>query len=68
VLNKSFDNKTWRVSGEWMILHNGELHDLYSSSNIRKLIKLIRKREEGYVLSMRGGGGMHTTFWYKNNN
>jgi hypothetical protein len=42
-------------TGEWMTLHNGELHDFYSSSNIRKLFKLIRKKYEGYVVSMRGG-------------
>jgi len=37
------------VTGEWRRLHNVELNDLYSSSNIVRVIKSRRMRWAGHV-------------------
>jgi hypothetical protein len=37
------------VRGEWRKLHNEELHDLYSSPSIIRIIKLRRMRWVGHV-------------------
>jgi hypothetical protein len=39
VLRGIFGPKVDEVTGEWRKLHNGELHNLYSSSNIIRQIK-----------------------------
>ena len=38
--------------GEWRRLHNEELHDLYSSPNIVRVIKCKRMRWAGHVARM----------------
>jgi hypothetical protein len=38
--------------GSWRKLHNDELHSLYSSPNIVKVIKLIRMIWAGHVARM----------------
>jgi hypothetical protein len=38
-LRRIFGPKRDEVTGEWRKLHNEELYDLYSSSNIIRLIK-----------------------------
>jgi hypothetical protein len=40
------------VTGEWRKLHNKELHDLYSSPSIIRIIKSRRMRWEGHVARM----------------
>jgi hypothetical protein len=40
------------VTGRWRKLHNEELHDLYSSSNISRIIKSRRMRWAGHLARM----------------
>jgi hypothetical protein len=44
VLRRIFGPKRDEVTGEWRKLHNEELHNLYSSSNIIRIIKSQRMR------------------------
>jgi hypothetical protein len=39
VLRRIFGPKRFEVIGEWGKFHNDELHDLYSSPNIVRVIK-----------------------------
>ena len=47
-----FGPKRDEVKGEWRQLHNEELNDLYSSSNIVRVIKSRRMRWAGHVARM----------------
>ena len=47
-----FGPKREGVMREWRKLHNEELNDLYSSSNIVRVIKSRRMRWAGHVASM----------------
>jgi hypothetical protein len=40
------------VTGEWRKLHNEELHDLYSSPGVIRIIKVRRMRWAGHVARM----------------
>jgi hypothetical protein len=44
VLRRIFGPKRNEMTGEWRKLHNGELHDLYSSPSITRIIKSRRMR------------------------
>jgi hypothetical protein len=44
VLRRVFGPKRDEVTGEWRKLHNEELHDLYSSPNIIRIMKSRRIR------------------------
>jgi hypothetical protein len=48
-LRKTFGIKTKEVAGEWRRLHNEELHNLYVSPDIVRVIQLRRMRWEGHV-------------------
>jgi hypothetical protein len=48
--------------GSWRKLHNDELHSLYSSSNIFRVIMSRRMRWTGHVARM-GRRDMFTVFW-----
>ena len=52
VLRRIFGPRRDKVKGEWRRLHNEELNDLYSSSNIVQVIKLRRMRWAGHVAHM----------------
>jgi hypothetical protein len=45
--------------GSWRKLHNDELHNLYSTLNIVRVIKLRRMRWAGHVASMGEGRGVY---------
>jgi hypothetical protein len=49
VLRRIFGLKRDEVMGEWRKLHNKELHDLYSSPSIIRIIKSRRMRWVGHV-------------------
>jgi hypothetical protein len=51
VLRKVFGPKR-EEDGTWTILHNDELHSLYSSLNIVRVIKSRRMRWAGHVARM----------------
>jgi hypothetical protein len=53
VLRRIFGPKRDEVTGEWRKLHNEELHDLYSSPSIVRIIKSRRMRLAGHVAQMR---------------
>jgi hypothetical protein len=52
VLRRIFGSKRDEVTGEWRKLHNEELHDLYSSPSIIRIIKSRRMRWAGHVPRM----------------
>jgi hypothetical protein len=52
VLRRIFGLKRDEVTGEWRKLHNEELHNLFSSPNIIRMIKSRRMRRAGHVARM----------------
>jgi hypothetical protein len=52
VQRRIFGPKRDEVTGEWRKFHNKELHDLYSSSSIIRIIKPRRMRWAGHVARM----------------
>jgi hypothetical protein len=55
VLRGIFGPKGDEVTGEWRKLHNGELHNLYSSPDIIRQFKSRRVRWAGHVACMGEG-------------
>jgi hypothetical protein len=53
VLRRIFGPKWDEVTGGWRKLHNEELHNLYSSPSIIRIIKSMRMRWAGHVARMR---------------
>jgi hypothetical protein len=49
VLRRIFEPKRDEATGGWRKLHNEEVHSLYSSSSIIRMIKLSRMRWAGHV-------------------
>jgi hypothetical protein len=49
ILKRIFEPKKDGVMGGWRKLHNEELHNLYSSPSIIRVIKSRRKRWAGHV-------------------
>jgi hypothetical protein len=52
VLKRIFVPKRYGVTGGWRKLHNEELHNLYASPNIIRVIKSRRMRWVGHVARM----------------
>ena len=52
LLRKIFGPKRDEATGEWRKLHNDELYDVYSSSNIFRVIKSRILRWAGHVARM----------------
>jgi hypothetical protein len=51
--------------GSWRKLHNDELHNLYSSPNVVRVIKSRRMRWAGHVASMGEGRGVYRFFFVR---
>jgi hypothetical protein len=56
VLRRIFGPKRDEVTGEWRKLHNEELHDVYSSPSIIRMVKARRMRWAGNVARIRRRG------------
>jgi hypothetical protein len=52
VLRRIFGPTRDEVTGEWRKLHNEELHDLYSSPSVIRIIKARMMRWAGHVARM----------------
>jgi hypothetical protein len=52
VLRRIFGLKRDKVTGEWRKLHNEELHELYSSPSIIRIMKAARTRWAEHVARM----------------
>ena len=52
VLRRIFVPRRDEVTGEWRILHNEKLNDLYSSPNIAQVINSRRMKWAGHVALM----------------
>jgi len=59
VLKRVFGPKRDEVTWEWRRLHNEELSDLYSLSNIVRVVKSRRMRWTGHVAHMGQGRGVY---------
>jgi hypothetical protein len=62
VLRRIFGPKR-EVDGSWRKLHDDELHSLYSSLNIVRVIKSRRMRWAGHVAHMGEGRGVYRGFY-----
>jgi hypothetical protein len=49
VLSETFGPKIKEVTGDWRKLHNEELHDLYRSPAVIRVMKWRRTQWAGYV-------------------
>ena len=54
VMGRIFGSKRDEVTRVWRKVHNEELHDLYCSPNIVRVITSIRMRGAGHVARMGG--------------
>jgi hypothetical protein len=57
-----FGTKRDEVTGDWRKLHYEELHNLYSSPSIIRVVKSRRMRWAGHVARM-GRRGMLIGYW-----
>jgi hypothetical protein len=64
VLRRIFGPKRDEVTGDWRELHNEELHKLYSSPNIIRMIKSRRMRWAGHVARI-GDKKIHIGYWWE---
>jgi hypothetical protein len=64
VLSRIFGPKRDEVTGDWRQMHNEEIHNLYSSPNIIRMIKSRGMRLGGHVARM-GRRGMNVGYWWE---
>jgi hypothetical protein len=64
VLRRIVGPKRDEVTGGWRKLHNEELHDLYSSPSIIRIIKTMMVRLAGHVARM-GRRGTRIGCWWE---
>jgi hypothetical protein len=64
MLRRIFGPKRGEVIGGWRKLHNAELHNLYFSSSITRMIKPRSMRWAGNVARM-GRREMHIGIWWE---
>jgi hypothetical protein len=67
VLRRIFGPKRDEVTGGWRKLHNEELHNLYSSPSIIRMIKSRKMRWTGHVARMETRG-MRIGYWWESQN
>jgi hypothetical protein len=62
LFGRLFGTKRDKAIGGWRKLHNEELHNLYSSPNI---IRMIKSRRMGWAehVAQTGRSGMHIRYW-----
>jgi hypothetical protein len=65
VFRRIFGPKREEVAGGWRRLHNEELHNLYTSPNMIRVIKSKRMRWEGHVMLV-GEMRKYIKFWSVN--
>jgi hypothetical protein len=65
MLRRTFEPKRDEVTGGWRKMHNEELHNLYSSSGIIRIVKSRTMRWAGFVARM-GRKGMCIRYWWGN--
>ena len=63
VLRRIFGTRRDEVMGEWRRMSNEELNDLYSSSNIVRVIKSRRMKWAGHVTRMGEERGCIGSWW-----
>jgi hypothetical protein len=64
VLRRTFGPKRDKETGGWKRLHNEELHNLYSSPSIIRIIKSRRMRWAEHVARM-GRRKIHIGYWWE---
>jgi hypothetical protein len=62
ILSRIFGPKRDEVKGDGRKLHDEELHNMYSSPNLIRMIKSRRMRWAGHVTQI-GRRGMHIGYW-----
>ena len=55
MLRRIFGAKRDEITGDWRRLHSEQLNNLYSSTNINRMIKSRRRRWAGHEARMRKG-------------
>jgi hypothetical protein len=56
MLRRIFRSKRYELTGGWSKLHNEDLHNLYFSPSMIRMIKSRRMRLIGHVVRMRRRG------------
>jgi hypothetical protein len=64
VLRRIFGPRRDEVTGGWRKVHNEELHNLYCSLSIIRMIRSRRMRWAGHVTQM-GKRGMRIGYWWE---